>query len=222
MIDFNLIPHYDFICSAVIGTIVGVIVIKLGSGPSLFLNDVSSGTGSAIVTGDASSDGTLPVKKKSDKSTNQATSVRNNQNMRHRKNTSGEELKDDRIITDDKVIQIDKEKAMKKLATMQKFLGLTDKQMEDAITATNQEISSQNPASEEPSSATASAPFDPAATASSIADIIIMLLAVVFGFVVLNVFSHGDFGRILTGIFPAEMSSLKVKEYLDNFHLWKK
>mmetsp|Transcript_22337 Transcript_22337/g.37367 ORF Transcript_22337/g.37367 Transcript_22337/m.37367 type:complete len:282 (-) Transcript_22337:650-1495(-) len=130
-------------------------------------------------------------------------------------------LKDDMEVS---MPEVNAEHAMKKLAPYQKLLGLTDAQMKEAIDKTNKEIREEsqhlynirNGGSD--TATLAAVEYDWATLASKMLDILILLLGVLFGFMALNTFTKGDFGRMLTAMFPREMESLNLKDYLDNYH----
>lgn len=112
------------------------------------------------------------------------------------------------IPIDQKIPIINEEYAKKKLAPMQNMLGLTDEQMSTAIKDTNEQIGKTSDMSQ----------LDSGDTLNSIVDGVVLLVAIAFGCYAVNVFTRGDFGRILAAMFPVEMDSLKLKDYLEKFH----
>jgi hypothetical protein len=104
-----------------------------------------------------------------------------------------------------KVTLVNESRALRKLAPLKGVLGISDEQLSGAIKDTNQQIKN------DPSV------LDAADSISRTVDFVVLIAALLFGFYVLNVFSRGDLGRVVLGFFPAEMSSLKLAEYLRNF-----
>ena len=109
------------------------------------------------------------------------------------------------------VPQINKKYAMKKLAPVQNILGLSDDQMGKAIKDTNDEILKSHD----------SAPLDASDNMNSIVDGFVFLVGICFGCYAINVFTQGDFGRMVAAVFPAEVSALKMKDYIDNFRAFR-
>ena len=178
MID--LLPHADFIYSAIIGVVISIALIKLGSGPALFptsiADDSSLSTDVDVVPSQVSVPGIEYVP----------------------------------------VTEINKNYALKKLAPIQNILGLSKEQMEEAINSTNNEMKESCA-----NTLDTAAKLDAASNMSSITDTVVLLVGLLFGFYVINTFSHGDFGRMIYGMFPDELDSLKLKDYLEKLHMFK-
>jgi len=114
-------------------------------------------------------------------------------------------------VTDDVVPQINEKYAMEKLAPVQNLLGLSDDQMGKAIKDTNNEILKSRD----------TAPLDASDNLNGLVDGFVFLVGICFGCYAINVFTHGDFGRMVAGMFPAEVSALKMKDYIDNFRAFR-
>ena len=108
--------------------------------------------------------------------------------------------------------QINKTYAMKKLAPVQNILGLSDDQMGTAINTTNEQLANSLDSSK----------LDVSDNLNSLVDGFVFLVGVVFCCYAINVFTHGDFGRMLAGLFPVEAESLKVMNFLNSFRAFRR
>lgn len=165
----------EYFFSAVIGLLVSVALVKLGSGPAVFnFKDDEDDAPTPEPRAASPSDAATPA-------------------------------------VDDVVPQINEKYAMDKLAPVQNLLGLSDEQMGKAIKDTNNEILKSRDTS----------PLDASDNLNSLVDGFVFLVGVCFGCYAINVFTHGDFGRMVAGMFPAEVSALKMKDYIDNFRAFR-
>lgn len=114
-------------------------------------------------------------------------------------------------VEDEVIPQINEKYAMEKLSPVQNLLGLSDDQMGKAIKDTNAEILKSRD----------SAPLDASDNLNSLVDGFVFLVGICFGCYAINVFTQGDFGRMVAGMFPAEVSALKMKDYIDNFRAFR-
>ena len=188
------LPHADFILSAVVGLLVSIIFIKFGSGPAFFPKETEE------------SDEPLHTKDATD----------NNKEVNYKRNQMEENF----------MPTINKEHALKKLTPIQNVLGLSKEQIANAIQMTNDEIANQTNGGSETTTNKASKEgtmqVDMASTVVSIVDTVVLVSALLFGFYVINVASHGDLGRMVSAMFPEETSSLRMKDFLDNFYMFRK
>lgn len=168
----------EFAISALIGLVVSILLINVGSGPALFKDD-------------------------EEEEVNDSTTVASK--------TAEEHLNSSAASTELSLPVINEEYAKKKLAPMQIILGLSDEQMSTAIKDTNKQISESTDTTQ----------LDGSDNLNSFVDGFVIFAALIFGFYVINVFSHGDFGRMLSAMFPVEIDSLKLKDYLEKFHFVK-
>ena len=166
----------EYFFSAVIGLLVSVALVKLGSGPAVFNFK------------DDEDDAPTPAEPRAASPNDAATPA-----------------------ADDVVPQINEKYAMDKLAPVQNLLGLSDEQMGKAIKDTNNEILKSRD----------TAPLDASDNLNSLVDGFVFLVGICFGCYAINVFTHGDFGRMVAGMFPAEVSALKMKDYIDNFRAFR-
>ncbi len=100
---------------------------------------------------------------------------------------------------------------MKKLAPVQNILGLSDDQMGTAINNTNEQLANSLDSSK----------LDVSDNLNSLVDGFVFLVGVAFCCYAINVFTHGDFGRMLAGLFPVEAESLKAMNFLNNFRAFR-
>lgn len=111
----------------------------------------------------------------------------------------------------EEVPQINKSYAMKKLAPVQNILGLSDDQMGKVIQDTNEQLVKSPDTSQ----------LDVADNLNRLVDGFVFLVGIIFCCYAINVFSHGDFGRMLAGLFPIEADSLKITDFLNNFRVFR-
>lgn len=130
--------------------------------------------------------------------------------------------------------KINAEKALPKLEPLKHLFMLTDEQMEEAVRLTNMEIDNTNKDSTVQKGSRCrktttvkgeqnylNCPVDDAIDASDFyrtLDWVVYLVAGIMACYAVNVYTRGDFGRILLGFFPNEFDSLKLKEYLQKFY----
>jgi len=169
----------EYYVSAVIGLVVSIILIKLGSGPAVFK-----------FTDDEEDD------------------HKENDNT---KATTSKLVEGDSQEAVDATPQINKTYAMKKLAPVQNILGLSDDQMGTAINNTNEQLANSLDSSK----------LDISDNLNSLVDGFVFLVGVAFCCYTINVFTHGDFGRMLAGLFPVEAESLKSMNFLNNFRAFR-
>lgn len=113
--------------------------------------------------------------------------------------TTGEE----NLKTDPAELQRQEERVSKS-KKLQKLLGLNDVELKKALT------SSRNSRSEDDSTDndTSSLSF------CRVVELFLYIALVLLLFFIVNVFTQGDFGRVLVGIFPVEFERLGLVEYL--------
>lgn len=107
--------------------------------------------------------------------------------------------------TKELVAKINEERALEKLAPMKNIFGLSNEQLRQAIRETNDQIA-KDPAQ-----------LDGSDGATRLVDGIVLVAALLFFFYALNVFTRGDLGRMVLAMFPSEVASLKLSEYLMKF-----
>jgi hypothetical protein len=182
----------ELIAYAVTGLLASVVIVKLVSGPALFKidSDEDGEQVSAPTEGITSSPSRAAVESKQAEASERATP-------------------DQSILSGTKDVEkipvINEEYAKKKLAPLQNLLGLTDEQMSKAIKDTNNEIA------HDPSS------LDASDNLARSVDVVVLIAGLLFCFYALNVYSHGDLGRMVLGMFPAELRALGIADYLEKF-----
>lgn len=107
--------------------------------------------------------------------------------------------------------QINKTYAMKKLVPVQNLLGLSDDQMGTAIENTNEQLAQSVDTSQ----------LDVSDNLNRLVDGFVFLVGVAFCCYAINVFSQGDFGRMMAGLFPEEAESLKIRDFLNRFRMFR-
>lgn len=192
----------DIFTAALTGLAVSVIVVKLASGPA------------APQPAEADDENKSTIKPKAhseseavggdDGKSSETLKESNDESPPHigSKSIDADSLKEGSI---EKIPVINESHAMKKLAPLQNLLGLSDEQMSKVIQETNAEIA-QDPST-----------LDAADSLSRSVDLFVFLCALLFGFYAINVWTHGDLGRMLLGFFPVEAASLKLADYLRDF-----
>lgn len=102
---------------------------------------------------------------------------------------------------------INESKFNQKSKKFQELIGLSEEQIHTAVELTNNSIKVGDVRSEDD------------VTWFSILDSLIFVSLICFSLYFINVVSHGDFGRMLLALFPKEFESLKLTEYIRNYHL---
>lgn len=204
----------ELLASAVTGLLVSVVIIKLASGPSLFhLNEEETELENSQPV-----KGPVVVPETTVESTKETIYSKDNNIVSQLESDNSESVANDPTDprdrnecnanddSDSNIPLINEDHALKKLSSIQGLLGLSDEQMQQAIRDTNNQITNKDTAS-----------IDAADNIRRSVDSFVLLAALIFGFYVLNVYSHGDFGRMIAGLLPTEVAALKLKDYFMNF-----
>ena len=165
----------DYVYSALAGLLISVAIIKFGSGPAVF---------------NFKDEEEIDLKKDKEDSTQAAIAKEIPSQPKDVDTPSNEELP-----------KINEEYALKKLAPIQNFLGLSDEQMGRAIEDTNEEIVRMRDTSQ----------LDISDNLNGIIDGIVFIVGIAFGCYAINIFTQGDFGRMVAAMFPDEVKSLKLR-----------
>jgi hypothetical protein len=182
----------ELIAYAVTGLLASVVIVNLVSGPALFKLDTDTDGEQDSATNDSNaSQPVRPTKANTPVIAPDTTA---------QKQSILSDAKDG-----EKVPVINEEHAKKKLAKLQHLLGLTDEQMSEAIKETNREIA-QDPSK-----------LDASDNLARSVDAVVLIAGLLFASYALNVYSHGDLGRMVLGMFPAELKALGMAEYLEKF-----
>lgn len=113
-----------------------------------------------------------------------------------------------------KLATINKQYTSAKLSNLQKILALSDSQMDDAINKTNKELLQQG-------STPTETMCDEGFNYSEMLDTVFFLFSIILGFFAINTLTYGEFGRVLVGLFPTEVDSLNIRNYLEKYHILK-
>ena len=205
----------ELLASAVTGLLVSVVIIKLASGPALFnLNEEETELENSQPV-----KGPIVVPETTVESTKETMYSKDNNIVSQPESDNSERVVNDATDpsrdrnecnanddSDSNIPLINEDHALKKLSSIQGLLGLSDEQMQQAIRDTNNQITNKDTAS-----------IDAADNIRRSVDSFVLLAALIFGFYVLNVYSHGEFGRMIAGLLPTEVAALKLKDYFMNF-----
>ncbi len=113
---------------------------------------------------------------------------------------------------DDKSIVINEDKFVEKTKKLQKLLGLSEEQVHEVLKETNKNLKN---------SKQGSVPEDEISWFSML-DTLVFLVFIGCLFYSINLLSHGDFGRVLLGLFPKEFESLNLTKFIQNYHILHK
>jgi nitrate reductase NapE component len=107
-------------------------------------------------------------------------------------------------------IKIDTEKFIERTKPLQRMLGVPEDQIRASLDLSQQQADAHG-------GYAAAARADESMSIFKMLDWLIFLILIFVAFHFLNVTSHGDFGRVLCGIFPREFEWLGLKTYLESY-----
>jgi len=91
---------------------------------------------------------------------------------------------------------------------------LTDDQLHDAVEMTNDDLRSTSLKNNQ-----TTPDIEDDVNWFQIVDKIVLMLLIVFVLYAVNTLSHGEFGRIMLGMFPVEFESLKLTKYMEKYQI---
>ncbi len=112
----------------------------------------------------------------------------------------------------EKQLKINEAVFIKKSKKLQELFGVSEAQVHQAIQETNENISNK-------SIKNGNELNDYEFNWFGLLDTIVFVGFICCAFFAINSFSHGEFGRILLGMFPKEFESLKMTQYLEQQHI---